>query len=55
MMAVDDLKSLEETLAVLREVDTRQNLAMAETEVTAGETVGVDELHGLMGKRSRRS
>ncbi len=55
VVAVDDLEALEETLAVLRDEKAMQDLAQAETEVAAGDTVDADGLRDLMGKRSPRT
>jgi prevent-host-death family protein len=52
MMAVDDLYSLEETLAILREEHTMHDLAQAEAEVAAGDTLDATQLRSLMGRRS---
>jgi prevent-host-death family protein len=50
IVAVDDLESLEETLAFLQDPKTMEDLAGAEREVAAGETITARELrwnHGL--------
>ena len=52
VVAVEDLESLEETLAILRDEKTMRDLASAEAEVAAGETVDADELRNLMHRRS---
>jgi prevent-host-death family protein len=54
VVAVEDLESLEETLLILRDERTMQDLAQAEAEVDAGETVDGDELRSLMARRSLR-
>jgi antitoxin YefM len=52
VIAVEDLEALEETLAILRDRDTLQDLARAEREVADGDTVDADELRRLMAERS---
>lgn len=52
VMAVDDLESLEETLAILRERSTMRDLARAEAEVAAGDTLNADEIRILMARRT---
>ena len=52
MMAVDDLESLEETLAILREEHTMRDLAQAEAEIAAGDTLDAAELRTLMARRT---
>lgn len=55
VVAVDDLESLEETLAILQDEKTMRDLAQAEREIAAGETVDGDELKELMARRPRTS
>lgn len=54
VMAVGDLESLEETLAILSDEKAMHELAQAEAEVSAGETVDADELREMMARRSQR-
>lgn len=53
MLAVEDLESLEETLAILQDEAARAELATAEREVAAGETVDAEQLRTMMAERSR--
>lgn len=53
VVAVDDLESLEETLAIVRDEATMRDLAQAEREVATGDTVDADQLRELMVHRSR--
>ncbi len=52
VVAVEDLESLEETLAILQEEDTMRQLREAEREVAAGETLDATELRELMERRA---
>jgi antitoxin YefM len=52
VMAVEDLESLEETLAILSDGETMRELIRAEQEVASGDTVDVDELRDMMARRS---
>lgn len=52
MIAVEDLESLEETLAIVRDERTMRDLAQAEAEVAAGDTLDASALHALMARRS---
>jgi prevent-host-death family protein len=54
VMAVDDLESLEETLAILQDGQTMADLAEAEAAVDAGDTVGADELRAMIETRAKR-
>lgn len=54
VMAVEDLESLEETLAILQDERTMADLAEAEAAVTAGDTVDADELRAMIETRARR-
>jgi antitoxin YefM len=54
LMAVDDLESLEETLAILRDEAAMRDLAQADAEVAAGDTLGDVELRELMARRTSR-
>ena len=53
VVAVEDLESLEETLAILRDEDTMRQLRQAEREVAAGDTLDATELRELLGRRAR--
>ena len=53
MIAVDDLESLEETLAILQDEQAMQEIARAGREVAAGDTVDVDGLKKMMARRPR--
>ncbi len=55
VVAVDDLESLEETLAILQDEKTMRDLAQAEREVALGETVDAEGLRDLMARRRRTS
>lgn len=55
VMAVEDLESLEETLAILRDEQTMADLARADADVASGDTVDADELRELMARRTRRA
>jgi prevent-host-death family protein len=52
VVAVEDLESLEETLAILQEQDTLSQLRRAEQEVAAGETVSAAELTQLHARKA---
>jgi prevent-host-death family protein len=52
VIAVEDLESLEETLAILQEEDTMRQLREAEREVAAGDTLDATELRELMDRRT---
>ncbi len=52
VVAVEDLESLEETLAILAEEDTMRQLREAEIEVAAGDTLDATELRELMDRRA---
>lgn len=52
VVAVEDLESLEETLAILSDEDTLRQLREAEREVAAGDTVDATELRELMNRRA---
>jgi antitoxin YefM len=51
VVAVEDLESLEETLAILQEEDTMRELREAEREVAEGNTLDVAQLRELMDRR----
>ena len=52
VVAVEDLESLEETLAILQEEDTMRQLREAEREVALGEALDATELRELMDRRA---
>ncbi|GIG56992.1 antitoxin [Longispora fulva] len=51
LVSVEDLESLEETLAVLSDPETLRRLASSEKEIARGETYGIDDLEVLMAAR----
>ncbi len=53
LIAVDDLESLEETLAILSDADTMRRLADAEAELARGEGESEEELAAAMRRRRR--
>lgn len=53
VVAVEDLESLEETLAILSDEDTMRQLREAEREVAAGDVIDAAELRELMDRRAR--
>ena len=53
VVAVEDLESLEETLAILSDEDTMRQLREAEREVAAGDTLDATELRKLMDRRAQ--
>ncbi len=53
VVAVEDLESLEETLAVLSDEETMRQLREAEREVAAGDTLDATELRELTHRRAR--
>ena len=50
VIAVEDLESLEETLAILQEEDTMRQLREAESEAAAGDTLDAAQLRELMNR-----
>lgn len=52
LIAVDDLESLEETIAILFDTDTMRRLADAEAELARGEGESEEELAAAMRRRS---
>jgi antitoxin YefM len=52
LVAVDDLERLEETLAIMRDVDTMHRLAESDAELARGEEVTADELAETIRNRS---
>lgn len=53
LVAVDDLESLEETIAILSDADTMRRLADAEAELARGEGESEEELAEAMRRRRR--
>ncbi len=53
LVAVDDLESLEETIAILSDADTMRRLAEAEAELARGEGESEEELAAAMRRRRR--
>jgi antitoxin YefM len=53
LVAVDDLESLEETIALLSDAATMRSLADADAELARGEAEDIDALHAAM--RDRRA
>lgn len=51
LVAVEDLESLEETIAILRDPATMRRLADSDTELARGEDVTADELAAAMRHR----
>jgi antitoxin YefM len=53
LISVDDLESLEETLAVLADPATLRRLAASDAELARGEVIEADELAAVMAARRR--
>jgi antitoxin YefM len=53
LLAVDDLESMEETIAILSDTSVMRSLAAAEAELARGEGVGIEALDLAM--RARRA
>jgi prevent-host-death family protein len=53
LLSVEDLESLEETIAVLSDSKAVQALVQSETELARGETVSADELVAAVAARRR--
>jgi antitoxin YefM len=53
LISPDDLESLEETLAVLRDPDTLRAMAVANSELDAGEGIGPEDLLADLAHRTR--
>lgn len=53
VIAVDDLESLEETLAILQSEATMRELERAEQEVASGDTLSAEELRVLATLRTQ--
>jgi antitoxin YefM len=54
LVAVDDLDQLEESLAVMRDMDTLRRLAESDAELERGEEVSTDELAETIRRRQAR-
>lgn len=54
VMAVEDLESLEETLAILQDQRSMADLAEAEAAIIAGDTVDADALRAMIETRVKR-
>jgi PHD/YefM family antitoxin component YafN of YafNO toxin-antitoxin module len=54
LVAVDDLDRLEESLAIMRDTDTRQRLTDSDAELARGEEVSADELAETIRRRQAR-
>jgi antitoxin YefM len=50
VVAVDDLESLEETLAILQNEKVMRDLAQAEREVADGDTLSDEELRSFLAR-----
>jgi PHD/YefM family antitoxin component YafN of YafNO toxin-antitoxin module len=53
LIAVEDLKALEETISVLSDPATMARLAVSDAELARGEVVTADELATAMANRAR--
>ena len=53
LLAVDDLESLEETVAVLSNAETMRQLAQAEAEIAGGHSESEEQLAEAMRRRRR--
>jgi antitoxin YefM len=53
LLAVDDLESLEETIAVLSNAETMRQLAQAEAEIAASQGESEEQLAEAMRRRRR--
>ena len=53
LLAVDDLESLEETIAVLSNAETMRQLAQAEAEIAGGQGESEEQLAEAMRRRRR--
>lgn len=53
LLAVDELESLEETIAVLSNTEALSKLAQAEAEITAGQVEYEEQLAEAMRRRGR--
>jgi PHD/YefM family antitoxin component YafN of YafNO toxin-antitoxin module len=52
LLAVEDLESLEETIAVLSDADALRDLIEAEAEIARGEGESEDQLAAAMRRRN---
>jgi antitoxin YefM len=53
LLAVDDLESLEETIALLSDSEAMRQLAQAEAEIAAGQGESEEQLAEAMRRRRR--
>jgi antitoxin YefM len=53
LISPDDLESLEETLAVLRDPDTLRATAIANSELDSGAGIGAEDLRADLDQRIR--
>lgn len=51
LLAVDDLESLEETVAILSDTDAMRQLVAAESEIASGEGESAEQLAAAMQRR----
>jgi antitoxin YefM len=51
LVALDDLESLEETIAILSDTDTMHQLAQSDAELARGEGETLEQLAEAMGRR----
>lgn len=54
LISADDLAALEETLDVLSSPEAMRQLADSQAAIEAGDVLDVNELAGLLAKRSQR-
>jgi PHD/YefM family antitoxin component YafN of YafNO toxin-antitoxin module len=52
-LSVDDVESLEETIAILADANRLSSLLASEAEIARGETVSQEELDAAMAARRR--
>ena len=53
LLSIEDLESLEETIAILSDADTVTALIQSEAELARGETITADELTAAVTARHR--
>jgi antitoxin YefM len=54
LVAIEDLESLEETIAILRDADTMARLASSDAELARGESVSAEDLAETMRRRREK-
>jgi antitoxin YefM len=54
LVAIEDLESLEETIAILRDADTMARLASSDAELARGESVSAEDLAETMRRRTEK-